>query len=103
MCGLAAGHASHYLQHAAPLERAIDGRLAWIPGTLLHLWHGNPADRKYRDRFTILERHGFDPRHFLKRSASGVWEWADVPPGLPDEIRAYFEQRNEDGLVTAST
>ncbi|ROZ77117.1 hypothetical protein [Ramlibacter sp. WS9] len=102
MCGLAAAQASHYLQRAAPLERAIDGRLAWVPGTLLHLWHGDPADRKYRERYTILERHGFDPRRFLKRSASGVWEWADVPSGLPDEIRAYFEQRNEDGLVTAS-
>ncbi len=101
MCGLSAPHAAHYLQLAARIERAVDGCLASVPGTLLHLWHGDPADRRYRERFTILERHGFDPQRFLKRAASGVWAWADVPPGLPDEIRAYFAQRNEDGLITA--
>ncbi len=101
MRGLTAAHASHYLRHAEPLERAIDGRIGWVPGTLLHLWHGDPADRKYQARFSILARHGFDPHRFLRPSASGVWEWADAPHGLPDEIRAYFAQRNEDGLIEA--
>ena len=103
MRGLTAAHASHYVQHAGPLERAIDGRIAWVPGTLLHLWHGDPVDRQYQARFSILARHGFDPRSFLQRSASGVWEWARAPQGLPDEIRAYFDQRNEDGIIAAST
>jgi hypothetical protein len=103
MRGLTSAHASHYLQHADPLERAVDGRIACVPGTLLHLWHGDPVDRRYQARFSILARHGFDPSHFLKLSDSGVWAWADTPDGLQGEIRAYFDQRNEDGAAPSSS
>jgi hypothetical protein len=99
--GLTAAHAAHFLRRARSLERSVDGGIDWVPGTLLHLWHGDPTHRKYRERFTILERHGFDPQSYLQISASGVWQWTDAPQGLPEDIRAYFEQRNEDGLVTA--
>ncbi|ROZ77118.1 hypothetical protein [Ramlibacter sp. WS9] len=100
--GLASPHRDQYLPRARELANAIGGRIGHVAGRAFTLWHGNFADRRYRSRHSILARHGFDPRRFLQRSASGVWEWADVPHGLPDEIRAYFEQRNEDGLVTAS-
>lgn len=79
MRGLTAAHASHYLQH------------------------GDPVDRRYQARFSILARHSFDPGHFLKRSISGVWAWADASDGLQGEIRAYCDQRNEDGAAPSSS
>lgn len=99
---LAGPHRDHFLPRAFDLATEITGRIGHVPGRVYTLWHGKLEDRRYRSRFSILARHGFDPRRFLRQSASGVWEWAYAPRGLPEEIRAYFEQRNEDGLITAS-
>jgi hypothetical protein len=99
---LAGPHSDHFVLRARELAGAVTGRIGHVPGRVFTLWHGKLEDRRYRSRYSILARHGFDPRRFLQRSPSGVWEWADVPHGLPDEIRAYFAQRNEDGLVAAS-
>ncbi len=99
---LAGPHRDHFLPRALDLAAATMGRIAYVPGRIFTLWHGSVEDRQYKSRHSILERHGFNPREFLQRSASGVWEWAHAPKGLPDEIRAYFEQRNEDGLTAAS-
>ena len=35
--------------------------LSYIPGTILHHWHGSLANRRYRERWEILTRHQFDP------------------------------------------
>ena len=96
---LADTHRDRFLPRARNLALAISGRIGHVPGRVFVLWHGKLEDRRYRSRFGILTRHGFDPSRFLRQSASGVWEWAHPPHGLPDEIRAYFEQRNEDGLI----
>jgi hypothetical protein len=90
-----------FLARARELAGAVKRPIDHVAGRIFTLWHGKLEDRRYRSRHSILARHGFDPHRFLQRSASGVWEWARVPPGLPDEIRAYFEQRNEDGLAAA--
>ena len=99
--GLASPHRDQFLPRARELAHAIDGRIGHVPGRVYTLWHGDFADRCYRSRHSILARHGFDPRRFLRRSPSDVWEWSDASHGLPDEIRAYFEQRKEDGLITS--
>ncbi len=98
---LAGAHSDQFALRARELAGAIQGRTGHVPGRLFTLWHGKLEDRRYRSRYSVLARHGFDPRRFLRQSTSGVWEWADAPQGLPDEIRAYFEQRNEDGVNPA--
>ena len=97
--GLASPHRDQYLPRARELANAAGGRIGHVPGRVYTLWHGKLEDRRYRSRFSILARHGFNPRSFLRRSVCGAWEWAGAPDGLRDEIRAYFEQRNEDGLT----
>lgn len=98
---LAGPHRDHFLPRARTLAAAVAGRFGHVPGRVYTLWHGKLEDRRYRSRYSILARHGFDPRRFLQRSASDVWQWSGAPRGLPDAIRAYFEQRNEDGLIAA--
>lgn len=76
----------------------VDGELGFVPGTLLHHFHGSKADRKYVSRWTILVEHQFDPEADVYRNAQGVMELEDRRPGLRDAIKAYFRQRNEDGV-----
>jgi hypothetical protein len=92
----------HFLARAQDLARAIS-HVGHVPGRVFTLWHGKLANRRYHSRHAILARHGFDPLRDLRISASGAWEWAaSAPSGLRKEVRAYFEQRDEDGLLAGS-
>lgn len=84
---------------AARLADAVGGRFDAVPGRLFHLWHGELENRLYGTRYDILAAHGYDPARFLARTDAGVWAWAraDVAPGLPEAVRAYFAGRREDG------
>jgi hypothetical protein len=79
----------------------LRGNLGYVPGAILHHWHGRKGSRKYWDRCKILTDTQFDPTTDLSRDCEGLWQLVD--DGTPrhiklrDEIRAYFRQRNEDG------
>jgi len=96
--GLTEAHARHYLAAAERLHGDVDGRISSHAGTLLHLWHGDAADRRYQERFRILERHGFDPSADIALDdAAAVWRWTGRSPALAAEVRGYFASRHEDG------
>lgn len=86
----------HLWQERAFLS--IKQNIGYVPGLLLHYWHGSKADRKYVDRWQILTKHNFDPTEDIMRDAQGLWQLTGNKPGLRDDIRDYFNQRNEDGL-----
>ena len=73
-----------------------------VPGTAVHLWHGERADRRYSVRHRELAAFGFDPQRDLRIGASGCWEWASDKPQMHAWAAAYFAERREDG-VAAST
>jgi hypothetical protein len=77
---------------------ALKHNVGFAPGTLVHHWHGKKARRGYFDRWQILARNAFDPVTDLKRDAYGLWQLAGNKPKLRDDLRAYFRQRQEDGL-----
>src|SRR6185369_10683950 len=52
-------------QHRA--EKFIRRNVGYVPGLLLHNWHGREKDRRYWDRWNMLVRNGFDPDLDLKR------------------------------------
>lgn len=78
----------------------IQGRIGYVDGLILHFWHGEMKDRRYRERWKIV--NNFDPdlhivrdwsnRGLLKFSKTG--ELTDVPRYLSE----YFRLRNEDAL-----
>lgn len=74
----------------------VQGSVSFLPGTILHLYHGDPADRLYDTRDEILRRWQFDPLTDIRKNADGIWEWATDKPGLHEEIRQYFMLRRED-------
>jgi len=79
-------------------DKYIQGDVGYVPGLLLHYWHGKKAQRGYKDRWRIFHDHGFDPELDLKRDSQGLYQLTDRSPGLRDGCRAYFRQRNEDSV-----
>ena len=82
--------------------QTLRANLGYVPGTVLHHWHGRKAGRKYWDRCKILTDSAFDPSTDLKRDWQGLYQLVDhgEPRSilLRDAIRAYFRARNEDGV-----
>jgi hypothetical protein len=74
--------------------------IGYVPGTVLHKWHGKKAARKYWDRCRILRETQFDPTTDLKYDRQGIYQLVDHGDHrsilLRDSIRKYFLGRNED-------
>ena len=87
----------HYLAWAQPFEAEVAGRLGCVEGTVHHLWHGELADRRYRDRWRDVAALGFDPFTDIEVDAEGPWRWASDKPDLHAYVRRYFSERQEDG------
>lgn len=76
----------------------VRGRIDYVPGAILHLWHGDPQHRKYNERYQILVDEGFDPERHLTIGRSGEWCWTQAAPQkLKQRMRDYFTSRRDDG------
>lgn len=78
--------------------RHIRYDIGFVPGTILHSWHGKKAGRNYVGRWDVLARNRFDPDVHLKRDWQGLWQLTDFSPQLRNDIRRYFRQRREDSI-----
>lgn len=90
-------HARHYRQWALPFHRAVGGRIGFVPGEVVHLWHGDFRDRQYRVRFDDFGRFDFDPTRDIALDEQQCWRWASAKPALHDVARRLFAARHEDG------
>lgn len=81
-------------------ERYIRRDIGFLPGTILHNWHGKKVNRGYQDRWTILVDNQFCPDQDIKPDAQGLWQFNDRGDVrsivLRDAIRKYFRDRRED-------
>jgi hypothetical protein len=76
----------------------LKGDLGYVPGLLLHHWHGKKRERFYQERWAVLVDNAFDPTTDLVRDWQGLWRLAGNKPGLRDGIRDYMRSRNEDSI-----
>lgn len=81
-------------------EHYAQRNLGYVPGTLLHYWHGPKASRRYLDRWQILDSTGYDPDLDLKRDWQGLFQLTPRSRELRNQLRAYFRQRDEDATGT---
>lgn len=88
---------THFIAWAEKLGQSAKGELGYIPGIVLHLWHGHNSDRAYRERHHELLRMGFDPERDLRIADCGCLEWARKRPELEAWARDMFAARHEDG------
>lgn len=76
--------------------------MGYVPGILLHEWHGRKSLRRYGDRFQLIERTQFDPDRDIIPDAGGLWQFVDHGDmrsiELRDGVRAYLHNRNEDSI-----
>lgn len=79
-------------------KQIVNGSFGFVPGSILHYFHGAKANRKYVSRWDILVRHAYDPIADVYHNAQGVLELEDDNADLRDAIKGYFKQRQEDGI-----
>lgn len=79
-------------------EKYIQRNVGYVPGLLLHYWHGAKANRRYVDRWKILVEEKFNHELDLYRDFQGLLALTDRNPRLRDRIRQYFRNRNEDSI-----
>ena len=82
-------------------ERAteyIKRNVGYMPGLILHHWHGKKAQRGYIDRWKILVDNKFDHLLDLKKDIQHVWQLTNRNLKLRDQIRRYFLSRSEDSI-----
>lgn len=79
-------------------DRYIKKNVGYVPGLILHFWHGKKTDRKYQDRGMILTNAKFNPQSDLIRDWQGLWQLNPQNVALRDGIREYFRSRNEDSI-----
>ncbi|MCG6154358.1 hypothetical protein [Rubinisphaera margarita] len=84
-----------YLEWSEPI-RTSRPSVGAVSGTIFHLPHGSICGRKYRERWSILARHNFDPLNDVKLSADGILEWAHANDTLKKDVKRYFFQRYDD-------
>jgi hypothetical protein len=58
-----------------PRENQRSGRLSFVNGQVLHLWHGDLENRKYAQRHEELGRFGAEPVSDVVLDPSGCWGW----------------------------
>lgn len=74
-----------------------DGSTGFVPGVVVHLWHGSRENRRYGDRQKVLKENGFSPPRDLVAAPSGLWEWSGAAsPVIRAALEDYFRGRNED-------
>jgi hypothetical protein len=95
------------LRYGPPMQRAfaawgqpfsgeVQGRVGYVPGRVLHLCHGQPANRLYVERIDWLNHAQFSPEADLRSGWDGLWEWAGGSAWLREQMRQYFFDRRDD-------
>lgn len=80
----------------ARADQVVQRDLGYAAGTLWHHWHGKKANRKYVERWSILQKFQYDPEVDVLKDTQGVLQLAGNKPAFRDALRSYFRQRSED-------
>lgn len=94
---ITARHFEHFYKWASKFHQSVLGRIGFVEGSILHLWHGQLSNRKYSQRHIDFKTFGFDPAKDIRVGTSGCWEWASDKTEMHDWVARYFADRKEDG------
>lgn len=75
----------------------VRGRVFYVEGPILHMWHGYRGHRQYRTRHLILKNAYFDPCRDIKIDSNQCWCWNSDKFELHKRVREYFWSRKEEG------
>lgn len=86
-----AAWAAHYQAWATRFFGAVRGRVAWVPGRLISLWHGELSARRFGTRSGELSAFDYDPRRDIREGPSRCWVWSSPKTALHRHVQAYFQ------------
>ena len=86
----------HYRRWAVRAFDTTGGKLAYVDGAVLHLWHGELKRRGYPDGNRRLNAAGYDPVRHLALDSNGLWCWTDAAGEVRESCRELFASRRED-------
>ncbi len=81
---------------ARPFHADVRSDVGFVPGALLHRWHGDRKKRRYYRRMVGLLARQYDPARDVRQAPSGALEWTDHGAALGRWMRDYFSGRQED-------
>lgn len=84
------------MEYQARSDKVVQKDIGYIDGAIFHYFHGAKASRGYRTRWNILGENQYDPTYDLTRDANGLFKLTDRNLKFRDDLRCYFESRNED-------
>lgn len=85
-----------YESYKEKLQQYVNGQVGWIPGSVIHEWHGDYQARNYFHRAEIVK--DFDALKDLALHRNGYWHWTDQAPSeMVQAISDHFKNRKEDG------
>jgi hypothetical protein len=94
--GGGSGFLDHFRQWAEAAWDRARGRLGYVSGAALHLWHGETANRGYVSRYRQLATRAYDPAVHLHAEPGDLWTWSDQGAFLSKWANRYFRDRRED-------
>jgi len=103
MMGSNLRYRAHFHRWARGISENVRNRISYVPGKLLHLWHGELEERRYHENNLALQSFNFDPEVDLRMAKNGCWEWSDPQRGLREWAINLFNSRNEDGAMPVSS
>jgi hypothetical protein len=101
--GLPGNCSESYRRHIEAYQLRCDKfnhNIGYVPGTIVHFWHGKKKDRKYNERWEILINNNYDPTTDICKDHQGLIKLTGNKPKLGHQISKYFIQRNEDSIDT---
>ena len=94
---LSSARQKHYHEWAEPFFDEVKGNVNSLKGQLVHLWHGDLANRHYASRHIEFAKLDFDPVRDLEVGPEGAFRWSDGAGLLEQFAIDYFASRFEDG------
>lgn len=83
-------------------ERYVKRDVGFVPGTIVHFWHGDKVNRKYYPKHKVIIDNNFHPFLDIFTDWQGLYRIEDHAIGLRDDIRRYFRERDEDSTTRIS-
>lgn len=96
--GMTSQFQGHLHRYWKLCEKYVRKNVSYVPGLLIHYWHGKAKERGYDKRNEAIVQHLFDPIEDLVVDAQGLYTWAAHKWDLERAIRRSMEARNEDSI-----
>ena len=93
---MSAGYEKSVFEWMKKVENVFQKSVGYVDMMIRHKWHGNPSSRNTSFRWELLSQAYFDPNTDLEVTKDGTLKIKDEREGLQNDIRKWFQARNED-------